>query len=184
VKPLSPADDRHIKAAIGWCQLHSFGEAHSELEAISADHWTHPDALEVRWAIYAHSRRWDGALDLADVINQLTPDEPKGYIYASSTLCELGRCSEALDLLLGAAEQFTNEASILYGIAWLYCVSGRLDLASPWLAKAMNAGGNGITTALPIRFEECLSSQMNWTMPNLASYRAGPGRRVKPGIDG
>lgn len=144
VKPLSLADRRHVEAATGWCQLHSFNDANAELEEITAEHWTHPDALEVRWAICADLGKWDGALDLADVIHQLAPDEPKGYIYSASSLRELGRCAEALDLLLAAVQQFPLEERILYAIACLYCSLGRLDRARPWLARALEASGNEI----------------------------------------
>jgi tetratricopeptide (TPR) repeat protein len=144
VKPLSLTDRRHVEAAKGWCQLHSFGDANAELAEITAEHWTHPDALEARWAIYANLGKWDDALDLADVIHHLAPDEPKGYIYSASSLRELGRCNEALNLLLTAVKQFPLERSILYGIAWLYRISGKLDRARPWLAKAIDATGSAI----------------------------------------
>lgn len=139
MKQLSLSDRRHVEAAKGWCQLQAFNDANAELEEITAEHWIHPDALEVRWAIYANLGKWDGALDLADVIHQLAPDEPRGYIYTASCLRELGKSGEALDLLLIAAERFPGEGIILYGIAWLYCLSGRSDLARPWIAKAMGS---------------------------------------------
>jgi tetratricopeptide (TPR) repeat protein len=142
VKPLSLADHRHVEAAKGWCEFRSFNDAYAELEEITADHWAHPAALEVRWTIYANLGKWEGALDLADIINQLKPDEPRGYIYIASSLRELGRYAEAIDLLMAAVQQFPREGIILYGIAWLYCLSGRLDLARPWLAKAMKAGSS------------------------------------------
>ncbi len=139
MKPLSLADHRHVEAAEGWCELRSFNDAHAELEEITADHWAHPQALEVRWLISAKLGKWDDALDLAEVIRQLAPNEPRGYIYIANSLRELGRCTEALDLLLAAVQQFPREGMILYAIAWLYCQSGRLDLARPWVAKAMYA---------------------------------------------
>ena len=144
MKTLSLDDYRHVEAAKGWCQLRSFNDANDELAAVTAEHWTHPDTLEARWTVYAHMGRWDGALDLADVINQLAPDQPTGYIYSANSLCELGRRTEALELLLAAVKEFPDNTRILYGIAWLYCTSGRPDMARPWLAKAMAAGGDEI----------------------------------------
>jgi len=149
VKPLSLDNRRHVEAAKGWCQLSCFNDANAELAQISAEHWIHPDALEVRWVIYANLGRWDGALDLADVINELVPEEPKGYLYCASSLLELGRCAEALNLMLGAAQQFPGERAILYAIACLHGWLGRLDEARPWLAKAMTAGESKISQDAP-----------------------------------
>jgi tetratricopeptide (TPR) repeat protein len=144
VKPLSLGNHRHVEAAKGWCQLRSFNDANAELEQITAEHWIHPEALEVRWSIYANQGKWDGALDLADVISQMAPDEPRGYLYCATSLRELGRSPEALSVLLQAAKQFPREEAILYAIACLYYRSGRLDHARPWLRKALKAAARNM----------------------------------------
>ena|SRR5579862_4180570 len=147
MKPLSISDHRHVEAAKGWCQLQAFNDANAELEEITAEHWIHPDALEVRWSIYANMGKWDGALDLADVFNHLAPDDPKGCIYTASSLHELGKSAEAMELLLAAAKQFPAERTIRFAIAWLYCSSKRLDLARQWVASAMKCPIQLLSTA-------------------------------------
>ena len=105
---LSLNDRRHVEAAKGWCELHSFADAYAELEQVTPAMRSHPDVLEVRWQVYANLDKWEGALDLANAIRILVPDSPKGHIYTASSLRELGRVDEALRTVRMAAESATN----------------------------------------------------------------------------
>jgi hypothetical protein len=49
MKPLEPPDSLHVQAAQGWCELHAFAEADTELDKIDASLRAHPKVLEVRW---------------------------------------------------------------------------------------------------------------------------------------
>jgi len=49
MEPLQPLDSLHLRAAQGWCELHSFLEANEELEKITPESRALPSVLEVRW---------------------------------------------------------------------------------------------------------------------------------------
>jgi tetratricopeptide (TPR) repeat protein len=93
--------------------------------------------LEVRWQIYAHSKKWDACVDIAEAIIKLDPDQPEAWIHRSFALHELKRTQEAFEQLLLVAERFTQVWTIPYNLA-CYCAQlGRLDDCQAWFKKAM-----------------------------------------------
>ena len=68
MKPLSPADRTRVQAAEGWLDLGNHTEANAELEKIAATNRAHPDALQVRWRVYAQAGKWDACLDIATAL--------------------------------------------------------------------------------------------------------------------
>ena len=48
MKPLTPPDSFHLKAAEGWFELGNHLEANEELEKIAPKLRVHPDVLEIR----------------------------------------------------------------------------------------------------------------------------------------
>ena len=77
------------------------------------------------WQVYANLEKWEGALDLANAVKMLVPDEPKGWLYSSSSLIELGRREDALGVLLDAVERFPSDEMVLYDLACVCCLLGR-----------------------------------------------------------
>ncbi len=144
MKGLEPPDSLHLQAAKGWCELHAFLEANEELEKITPLMRAHPEVLEVRWQIYANLEKWEGALDLAQAIMKLVPEKPEGYIYCASSLQELGRREQAYRTLTDAAKRFPQDEIILYDLACVCCLLGRIAEARDWLARAIEAGGDAI----------------------------------------
>jgi tetratricopeptide (TPR) repeat protein len=136
MKPLDQDDRRHVEAAKGWCELHSFLEANEELEQVKPGNRAHPDVLEVRWQVYANLEKWDGALELASALMRMVPDKPEGYLYTASSLQELGRREEALQTLLAAVKRFPGDEIVLYDLACLCCILERVEEARKWLARA------------------------------------------------
>ncbi len=59
----------------------------------------------------------------------MAPDEPPGWIHRSFGLHELGRTSEAEQLLLPAATKFPNEPIIPYNLACYACRLGNIEVA-------------------------------------------------------
>ena len=78
MKPLPPPDKHHLRAAQGWLELGNALEANEELERIAPELRAHPDVLEVRWHIYAHAKKWDACVDIAEAIIKLAPNRPDG----------------------------------------------------------------------------------------------------------
>ena len=97
LQPLPPEEQRHVKAAKGWSELHAFVEADRELDEIAPKLRVHRSVLEVRWQIYSNLKKWGGALDISSAIVKLVPDWPSGWIYRASSLTGLRRHQEACE---------------------------------------------------------------------------------------
>ena len=140
IKPLEPPDSFHLQAAQGWVELGSHLEADAELDLIAAKLRVHPDVLEVRWQIYAKAGQWEGCIFVAKAITSLAPDRAIGWINLSFALHELKRTKEALENLVGVAETFSKEPTILYNLACYCCCLGQLSEARRLLKKAFRYG--------------------------------------------
>ena len=137
IKPLDFQDQRHLEAAQSWCELHAFWEADAELDNITASLRAHPSVLEVRWQIYAHTKKWDVCVDIAEGIIKLHPDRAVAWIHRSFALRRLKGTQEAFDQLLPAADRFPKVWLIPYNLA-CYCAQlGRLDECLQWFKRAM-----------------------------------------------
>src|SRR5439155_8672216 len=85
MKPLGPPDILYLKAALGWLELGNYVEANAELDKIAARLRAHPDALKVRWRVYAQAQKWNVCLLIAQTVTELEPEKPGGWIdYAQS----------------------------------------------------------------------------------------------------
>lgn len=134
---LPPPDAHHLQAAEGWLELGDAVSANEELEKITASLRSHPDVLAVRWQIYAHAKKGEACLEIAEAIVKVAPGQADGWIHRSYALHELGRTQEAFDNLLPAAEQFKMSWTIPYNLA-CYCAQlRRLDESQQWFKKAM-----------------------------------------------
>lgn len=142
MKPLSIDDRRHVEAAKGWCELHSFQDADAELEQVTPENRDHPDVLEARWQVCANLDKWEEALDLANAIARKRPGGPEGYIYTASSLREMDRFEEAFLVLLQAVERFPDDEMILYDLACICCCLERPEDARNWLSRAVDVGGD------------------------------------------
>jgi tetratricopeptide (TPR) repeat protein len=138
--PFEPPDSFHFEAAQGWLELGSHAEASEELEKLPRELWTHPDVLKVRWGIYAATKRWEEALELASKLTELEPEDPLGWIHLSYCLHELRRTLEARDNLMRVMEKFPVSATVHYNLACYECQLGNLVQAKHWLQSAFRMG--------------------------------------------
>jgi len=143
-KPLDIVDARLVEAAKGWCELYAFDEAERELGQVSADKQDHPEVLEVRWQFCMNLERWEQALDQANAIRRLEPEQPEGWIYSASTLVTLDRHLEAFEILDRAVGLFPEDEIINYDLASVCCMLGRIEEARKWLARAFEFGGDEV----------------------------------------
>lgn len=97
----------------------------------------HPDALEIRWQIYAKEKKWEACVDIAATIVKFAPEKQSGWIQRSFALHELKRTEEAFDNLLPVAERFSDVWTIPYNLACYCSQLQRLDEAQKWFKKAM-----------------------------------------------
>jgi len=103
--------------------------------------------LVVRWQIYAHAKKWEPCVDIADAIIKLAPKKSFGWIHRAFALHELKRTQEALDALLPAAQRFKTAWTIPYNLA-CYCAQlGRLDECKKWFKRAMSIDEHAVKEA-------------------------------------
>lgn len=139
---IEPPESHFVNAALGWLELGLPGEAAAELDHLP-DRWqTHPDVLEVRWAIVAAQQRWDAALEVATALMQTAPSRPTGWLHRAYALrrAPTGGLKQAWNALLPAAERFPREALIPYNLSCYACQMQRLGDARTWLRRALAAG--------------------------------------------
>jgi len=134
---LSLTDIRHLQAAQGWLGLRNWREARAELANIPAELQSHPDILQVRWAIHAAAKEWESAVEVAEAFRQAKPDSPFGFVHLAYALHEMKRTQEAQDVLLPVLDKFRDEFIIRYNLACYACQLGDGEGAWRWLEKSM-----------------------------------------------
>jgi tetratricopeptide (TPR) repeat protein len=70
---VTPADRHHVDAAQGWVDLGDWASAHEELENLSASTLAQPEALFIRWQVYALAGEWKRAVELAETTADIAP---------------------------------------------------------------------------------------------------------------
>jgi tetratricopeptide (TPR) repeat protein len=137
-------DLHHVRAASGWLELGTPGEARRELARVNPALLHHPEILQVRWAIAAADWAWGEAEALARRLVQEAPDCPDGYLHLAYALRRLEGhgISEAEQVLAAAAGRFPEQPLIPYNLACYAAQQGRLEEAWELLHRAMEAEGH------------------------------------------
>jgi tetratricopeptide (TPR) repeat protein len=142
MQQIEPPDLHYLTAAVGWMELGVVEEAEAELEKISAGLQSHPDVLEVRWVIMAHSRRWDTALAVARALLKGAPNRSSGWLHQAYSLRRASKngLQQAWDALLPAYDKFPREPNIAYNLSCYACQMKQLEEARAWLKRALKVG--------------------------------------------
>jgi hypothetical protein len=144
---LEPPDSQHLRAAEGWLELGNHQEANAELERITPELRSHPDVLEVRWHVCAHSQDWEACVEIAAATVRLAPGRPGGWVHCSFALHELRRTQEAVDSLLPVAQKFRKTWTIPYNLS-CYCAQlGRLEESGKRFKKALAVHAQAVQRA-------------------------------------
>ncbi len=138
---LSRSDQLFLDAAEGWLGLGNHIEAFQELERISAPAQDHPDVLRVRYGVFAASRKWEPAVEVAEALSRAFPEEAFGPIHLAYALHELRRTQAAWNVLLPQAPRFPKEHIIPYNLACYACQLGNLEEGRRWLGQAIEVAG-------------------------------------------
>src|SRR3954464_3524784 len=119
IQQLEPPDCHFLSAAVGWLELGVPAEAELELAQISAAEQCHPDVLEVRWVIFAQTKRWPAALEVARALVRHAPNRSSGWLHRAYTLRRFGEdgLQKAWDALLPAYDKFPREPTIPYNLS-------------------------------------------------------------------
>ena len=128
--------DRNILTAQGYMELGLFEDARAELVALPKQAWERGDVLETWVLCQMGERRWEEALDMSRRLCEMQPKEPSGYIHAAYCLHELGRTSEAMDLLKNGPKSLRTKSVYFYNLG-CYCAKlGLVDEAKRLLEKS------------------------------------------------
>lgn len=139
--PVEPPDSHILNAAQGWLELGNASEAAMELSAVSPALEMHPDVLEIKWNISAAQHLWEHACGRASELVKVAPHRCSGWIQRSFALHELKRTTEAYEMLLPAAAQFSHIHTVPYNLACYCCQLQRIVEARQWLEKAIKTAG-------------------------------------------
>lgn len=143
---LTPPDSVHLEWAKGWYLLGNLKEANAELDRLPVDLRLHPDVLEVRFAIYSRSQKWDACMDIAAAMLGIAPDRPTAWINSAIVLHALKETTAAWNTLYNVMERFPKMPLIPYNLACYACVLGRMDDSLKMLERAVAIGGKEMET--------------------------------------
>lgn len=135
---IEPPDTHALSAALGWLELGNPNEALAELDSISPGNQPHPAVLEVRWAVFAETKQWDRALDVANELVRVAPGKAGGWLHRAYALRRApgGGLPQAWEALLPAAEKFPQQLLIAFNLACYACQMQDYDEARRWLKRA------------------------------------------------
>lgn len=136
MQELEPPDIHHLNAAVGWLELGNLPEAQAELDRIRDENRRHPEVLDAGWRILAQKKDWPAALKFAQLLVEIDPENPAGWINQSFSLHEMNRTQEAWNALLPAFSKFPKVAIVRYNLACYACQLGELDRAKELLDQA------------------------------------------------
>ena len=104
-------------------------EALAELSSFSGPFAQDPDIVELRLHIQMQGERWNDALTSAEELLRITPDAVPAFIHGAFALHEMGRTSEARDLLLKGPPVLKNDPTFHYNIGCYEAVLGNKESA-------------------------------------------------------
>jgi tetratricopeptide (TPR) repeat protein len=134
--------DRRITAAQGYVELGLHEEARAELAALPADLHDRVDVIELTLLCHMHDQRWVEALALAQMLCRVEPDQPGGFIHAAFCLHELGRTSEALDVLARGPATLRTKPVYYYNLGCYLARLGQEEKALQLLKQSFEMDGD------------------------------------------
>jgi tetratricopeptide (TPR) repeat protein len=139
---LGPPDIHYLSAAVGWVELGNLDEAKAELARVSSEWTSHPNVLNVRWAIHAAEKDWAQALAVGQQLVDSAGEHATGWLHRAYAARRApgGSLKAARDALLPAVDRFPDEATIPYNLACYACQLGELDEARLWVQRALAVG--------------------------------------------
>jgi Flp pilus assembly protein TadD len=165
MKPLKPPDRFHVEAAQGWLELGNPVEAEHELERISVVHRSHPEVLRIRWRIRAQAQDWKASLRIARRLKAIDPIHSFAWLHEAQSLEQLGRTSEARQVILSAIERCGSSPALSLYMAHLSAVQQQGESeARIWFSKAIDMARDSETLdGLRLRALKDPSLEAIWT---------------------
>lgn len=127
---MEPNPEHALRAAQGYTELGMPEDALLEIASLPPEWQEKPEAITLRLFGLMATKRWREALDTAFQLCAVAPDNHTGYIHAAFCLHELGRTSEARELLIKGPSSLQSEPVYHYNLA---CYEARLgNDAAAW----------------------------------------------------
>ncbi|MEI8312066.1 MAG: hypothetical protein WCH98_15050 [Verrucomicrobiota bacterium] len=133
--------ERTLLATQGYIELEMPAEALAELDSLGANDQRREEVLQLRLFVLMRGRLWSRALDVCEQLRRLFPEGSTGYIHGAFCLHELGRTSEARDILLGGPPDLAREATYYYNLACYHAVLGDIEEAASALRTSFEMDG-------------------------------------------
>ncbi|MDZ4287096.1 MAG: hypothetical protein U0984_04015 [Prosthecobacter sp.] len=134
--------ERRILAAQGYVELSLYTEARKELSHLSAEAFDRVDVIELTLLCLMGERQWEDALSLTHKLCVLEPAEPGGFIHAAYCLHELGRTTEALDVLARGPTALRTKPVYYYNLGCYLARLGQVDQALRLLEQSFEMDGS------------------------------------------
>jgi len=128
--------ERTVLAAQGYSELSMFDDALTELDSLPDDVLQTSTVIELRTVILMQAKRWKPALTTARALCRTEPEKTSGFIHAAFCLHELGRTTEARDILISGPEALHIEPTYHYNLACYECALGNLPMARVHLERS------------------------------------------------
>jgi tetratricopeptide (TPR) repeat protein len=122
--------ERILLAAQGYLELEMPAEALAELDSLAAKDQDREEILQLRLFVLMRGRQWRPALGVCERLRRNFPEAATGYIHGAFCLHELGRTSEAKEVLLSGPPNLTSEATYFYNLGCYDAVLGNLEEAT------------------------------------------------------
>ena len=134
--------ERRILAAQGYVELGLHEEARAELATLPVQATERVDVIELTVLCHMVAHRWAEALALTHKLCVLEPDEAGGYIHAAYCLHELGRTTEALDLLARGPAALRTKPVYYYNLGCYLACLGQDEKALHLLKQSFEMDGS------------------------------------------
>jgi len=116
--------DRVLLAAQGYIELGLYPEAVAELDQLPEQLRESEPVLTLKIAALMAARLWEAACAACARLRSSSPECTTGYIHGAFCLHELGRTTEARDLLLSGPASLLREPTFHYNLGCYAAVLG------------------------------------------------------------
>lgn len=134
--------ERRILAAQGYVELGMHEEARAELSLLPQSAMERVDVIELSVLCHMGDQQWAEALVLTQKLCALEPGEPGGFIHAAYCLHELGRTTEALDLLARGPAALRTKPVYYYNLGCYWACLGEDEKALHLLRQSFEMDGS------------------------------------------
>jgi predicted Zn-dependent protease len=134
---LSLQDQKHLLYAQGYLDLGMFDDAHREIDQVILQGRVEPSILGLRLAIYLEAEQWHTAIQLAESLLMLQPNNPTWSIQLAYAT-RRGHCLEAAQRVLQEAEKrFPKEPLIKFNLGCYAAQLGEVKEAKVLVERAI-----------------------------------------------